>query len=438
MRAELQRHRFAYVWVFACILAAAVIFFANSGPPLMGDYAEWTYHGVLFRDILRGGTLNHVYVLKPYPVPNSITTLGLGILMLVLPWKIAAKLWLLAVACVGLLSVMRIRQAVPDAQDWTLFIVVPGVLFSSVFWFGFINFEIGVFFAIFIAARLLQGKDSSLPLAVLLLLAFFSHMVPFAFSMLLLCTYAYDTKKFRLLLSSLPSLALTAGYFIGRALHGNADAKAGMSASVAYLRPAFFAFKVNSYLKCWGFSNPALTERDSILLRLVGTGLFVFLVVCCLIVAAMGAWAIAACVRNSLKTASPHRFFWVSVSIFVVVALVMPGAAAGLSDPGGRMMQTAIWPAISLLTVRSQRLAALLSFCAITLALADEYLLDKVAVKPPMAGVETGPLPAHLREFAHVYYANCAYYYTAIDSGRRDMPIYPTAMFLPTDDALMR
>ena len=69
----------------------------------LGDYAEWTYHGILFRNVLQGSP-NAAYALKHYPVPNSLTTLGLGLLMLLLPWQLAAKIWLLIGLCLGLVA----------------------------------------------------------------------------------------------------------------------------------------------------------------------------------------------------------------------------------------------------------------------------------------------------------------------------------------------
>ena len=83
------------------LLLFAMLLFGHQGMPVLGDYGEWTYHGVLLRDALRGAPEPH-YFLKHYPVPNSLTTVGMGLLMLSLPWAPAAKVWLCVELVLGL------------------------------------------------------------------------------------------------------------------------------------------------------------------------------------------------------------------------------------------------------------------------------------------------------------------------------------------------
>ena len=92
-------------------VAAAIIILLSSRSPLaLGDYAEWTYHGVLLRNVLQGHP-DAAYQLKHYPVPNSFTTAALGFLMLVFPWQIAAKLWLVMQSLLGLWSAYTLSRA---------------------------------------------------------------------------------------------------------------------------------------------------------------------------------------------------------------------------------------------------------------------------------------------------------------------------------------
>jgi hypothetical protein len=119
--------------------------------------------------------------------------------------------------------------------------------------------------------------------------------------------------------------------------------------------------------------------------------------------------------------------------VFFLASLGMPGAAAGISDPGGRMMQVAVWCGVCLVATKRDWTGALLGCCALVLLGVDIYLLGAVGMRPPVGGATAGPLPARAREFAHVYYADRWSFYAAIEAGKMDEDIYPTAMFLKRD-----
>jgi len=401
--------------------------------PLLGDYSEWTYHGVLLRDWLQGH-LDQGYVLKNYPVPNSLTTVGLGLLMLIMPWKLATKTWLIVEVVLGLFSADQLQRAAGRPQVWRSILMVPAVLLGTAFWFGFENFMFGTYFAMLLCALLFRAVESKWMYGALLTFAFFSHMIPYGFALLVLLLFSAQQGRWRLLLQAVPSGLLCVWYGIGRLTHANADAKAGMESSVAYLTPAFAAFKVNTYLKCWGFVNPASSSTDSVLLRLVGTKLFVVLFALDIVVAIGLAWLLSIAFWRSLRHNEDLRYFWIAVGIFVVVALAMPGAAAGISDPGGRMMQVALWCAVCVIGIRRRWPQLVLGACAVTLLVANGYLFEVVALKPPRIGATTGPLPDRVRQFAHVYYSGRVQYLDEIDTGKRDLKIFPTAMFLQKEE----
>jgi hypothetical protein len=126
----------------------------------------------------------------------------------------------------------------------------------------------------------------------------------------------------------------------------------------------------------------------------------------------------------------PLRFFWLTIGLFFVVGLFMPGTAAGISDPGARMLQVSMWSAVCVLATRRRWIRGTLSWCAITLIVLNFYQMVVVAERPPMNGKADGPLPAELREFDHVEYSAKNGYYDKIDQGRMDPLIFPTAMFI--------
>jgi hypothetical protein len=422
-------YKAALLFVIATLCVAGFLVLKNYSAPLIGDYSEWSYHGLLLRDVLQGHP-DSAYVLKNYPVPNSFTTVVLGLLMLVMPWKAAAMTWLLGEVALGLWAALELLKASGRGQGWQLLLLPPVLLLGLTYWSGFTNFNCGVYFSMLFCALLLRGAASDWLYGTLLLAIFFSHMIPFGFAVLVLGLYAAQERRWRLLWQTVPSFALSIWYFIGLAIHNDPDAKSGMVASVPYGTPAFVAFKINGYLKSWGFVNPAYGEHDSVLLRLVGAKIFTVLFLLNAGVALIMLALLAREAWKAMQGKTKHRFFWGAMAIFYAVALVMPGVMAGVSDPGGRMMRVAASCGLCMVGLRSGWARTLLGGCALGLLLADLYLLGAVSMNPPMTGTTSGPLPARVRQFAHVYYADRWTYGQSIDEGKRDLSIFPTAMFL--------
>ena len=414
----------------AVLLWFALIMLRKPGGPLLGDYPEWTYHGVLLRDVLQGHA-DSGYSLKNYPVPNSLTTIGLGLLMLALPWALAAKIWLLLGAMFGLYAGITLQRATGRVQAWKTLLLTGAIVFGSAFWFGFINFLLGTYLAMLFCALLLRAMESRWMYAALLVLLFFTHMIPFAFALLLFALYAWERKRLRMLWQALPAAALSVWYFAGRTLHSNVDGSTPMTASVPWATPAFVAFKINTLMKSWGFINPCTNADDSVLLRLAGAKGFLLLFAANAALALAVLSLIAAIGFKSVKGRNTQRFFWVGVGLFAAVALVVPGAAAGISDPGGRMLQVALWCAVCVISVERRWLDVVLATSSIALLASNCLLFAAVGMREePLVGSAAGTLPARLREFAHVTYVNTWTCYATINSGRHDVAIYPTAMFV--------
>ena len=414
----------AAVLVFVCVM------FWHAGMPVLGDYGEWAYQGVLLRDVLAGRP-DAAYVLKHYPVPNSLTTAGMGVLMLLLPWKIAAKLWLVVELVLGLVCGYGLNRASSGRDGWVLWVLPGAVLCGLNFWAGFSNFMFGVYLAMLLCAMLLRGVRSRWSYGVVLLLLFFSHMIPFAFGCLVLAAYAWQTGRVKLLWHTVPGLLLTGCYVLGRFVTGgNADGKAGMEASTRWMSGPFFLFKVNTYLKCWGLINPALTSTDSVTVKVLGEGAFAGLMVVDIGVALLVAAALWQSGRRAFRERGADAFLWTAVGLFVVVSFVLPGTALGISDPGGRMLQTAVWTGLVASATGRRWQGPVLAAGSVLLFGANLLLFATVGFRTPVVGATDGRLPRVLRVFAHVYYADRAGYPRDIERGEMDQVIYPTALFL--------
>ena len=242
----------------------------------MTDYANWTYQGVLLARHLQGFA-DASHILKHYPVPNSAATLGVGMLALFLPWMLAAKLWLCVQMAFSFLALRQLASAVnANASVW--FIVPPSAFLGVNWWYGFLNFELGCAWVLLVAAllfrRVQQDSERHWVVGLFLVLAFFTHMISFAFCSLLVVLYAAQTRRWRTLWQLVPAGLLSVWYLAGRYLvAGDADGQAGMVSTVRNYSGAFWAYKGNSFLKSFGFVNP----EGSNLLLAVGRPGFVLL-----------------------------------------------------------------------------------------------------------------------------------------------------------------
>ena len=347
-----------------------------------------------------------------------------------MPWQAAAKIWLLIEVSLGLWCADRLRRSCGDGQSWQVVVVAASALLGINLWYGFTNFQFGTYFAMLFCSLLLQKTQSRWAYGALLVLLFFSHMIPFGFALCLLVLYAMQSGRWHLLWQALPAMLLCLWYFAGRFSHSDVDGTSGMQASVPYGSLLFFGFRINTYLKCWGFVNTVSNFQDSILLRLTGTTTFVLLFALNLLIGIAFLILIARTARKAIAQRSGQSFFWLAVSLFFIVGLIMPGAAAGISDPGGRMLQVAVWCAACVTVSQSQWTGRLLASCSVALMAFSIYQIHVVAERPPMIGSVDGPLPARMRQFGHVAYLDHSTDYDSIDQKQMNVDIYPTAMFL--------
>ena len=131
-----------------CILAATVlvsvllVIFAFEVPPLQ-DYGAWTYQGYVFNRLL--ASAGAPAIIKPWPVPNSISQVLLAMLGVGLS-PIAAAKTLIAGYLLGSTVVMAIASRGNDGRidgAKLLLLLCLGVVHAP-FWIGEINYQIGL------------------------------------------------------------------------------------------------------------------------------------------------------------------------------------------------------------------------------------------------------------------------------------------------------
>ena len=422
--------RAAELFAAGLFLLYAVAVVAHAGGPSLTDYANWTYQGVLLREHLLGH-LDTAHRLKPYPVPNSLTTVGVGLLALVLPWLMAAKLWLAMQLglCFAALRYL-LRAVAAPAVAW---IVVPQAVFLNVnFWYGFMNFELGLAWVMVFAALLLRSqRGERVPVRVLagmLVLVFFTHMIPFCFCVLLLALYAWQTGRWRDVLAAVPAMLLTVWYVLGRFLvAANADGQAGMQETMRNYSAAFWAFKVNSYAKSFGFVNPSGFDQ-----AVLGRWTFYGLLAAEACLGAVVAWGLlrwAMTIRNQ----PGRRFLCLGIASMVPVYLLAPGTMLGISDPGARVLQTGLALALVLCWEGLRGwLQTVAGCCAGALACSGlaMFLLYPGVVLSPGSGAVTSVAGKAAAQFARVPNDDQDYFYRALRDGDLRLKVFPTGMLL--------
>jgi hypothetical protein len=422
----------AGAWFGACLfLFYAAVILAHHQPPSLADSANWTYQGVLLARHLRG-LPDAAHVLKMYPVPNSAGTLGVGMLTLMLPWAWAAKIWLcvqLAVFYAALWALMR-ASGTGDAAWW----IAPQAIFLSVnWWYGFHNFELGLAWVLLLAALLLRRLEDEIlaawPIGAVLVLTFFTHMIPFTFGCLLLLGFAAQTRRWRVLWQALPTALLSTWYLVGRYLMAhNADGQAGMVSPVRDYSTAFWAYKVNSYVKSFGFVNP-VSDAGSVAVTGLGRSLFLALLAANSLLCLLLGWLLLRETRRAYREKSPQRFLWTAALALVPMYLLAPGTALGVSDPGSRLLQTSLALMIVLGCRAGGRLLQCAAVCGCVLSIAGLLLFVRDAYEPESIGTDLG-LPTAVAQFDHVPNHDMDHFYRELDAGNYGLETFPTGMFL--------
>ncbi len=424
--------RFLELYCIALFLLYVLVILVHPTIPSLTDYANWTYQGVLLRDHLRG-LPDPAHALKPYPVPNSAATWGIGLLALRMPWQLAAKLWLAAQLVLALVS-MRVFLRAMHADAGAS--ILGAALFLNLnLWDGFINFQMGMSWVLILAAVLLRKQPESRArqdwiLGALLLFTFFTHMLPFALAGLLVILYCFQTGRFRLLLQLVPSGLLCVWYIAGRYLLGaDVDGQAGMAESVRNYSAAFWAFKANSYLKSLGFVNPTYAGRSA-LAAWVGQGGFLLLLFVNLTLAVALAWCVVAALRTAFSEKKAERFLWVGTVALLPLYLVAPVSLLGVSDPGSRLLQLSLMFGVLLCAATPRKSLTLAKGCALVLMTVGLPMFIYFAYGPEKLGAQASSLPRTVVSFAHVSNHNQDYLVQALTRGDQAEPVFATGIFL--------
>lgn len=331
--------------IFYALCAGIVLVFiwAHRFLPLQ-DYPDWLYHGFAFSQVLKGQPLEF-YQLLTYPVPNSVSTIVLGILNLVLPIEAAGKIFLSAyVALFSIGSLYLINSLEPDKPSPLSYI--PFVfLLSFPFFHGQINylFALGIlFFAIgyLIRRRNNPQKIKLWAIAAFSIVLFFCHATSFAAFVIFTVVFSAfkDKKSWRKYTAAIaPSLILLTIYSINQIGSGfkfvySFDSLFGSAPATFFLvRPFWFL----CYFSPLPTFYPYALAMNTLFLSAVSIINYV--------VAMLFSFVCLYWVVKFLKSRLLYKPLWLTVWFFIIIILISPVSFSVNAFPAQRFLYPAFW-----------------------------------------------------------------------------------------------
>ncbi len=371
------------------------------------------------------------YSLRLYPVPNSLTTLGIGLLATVVSWQWAGKIWILCYFALSGEAVRRLSRAL-DVRSTLLWFLLPGSVFLNLdFWYGHINFEIGMCLLLIMLSLLLKGQRKGWHLNALLVLLYFTHMEACACGMLLQLCFTVQRRSIKHLFPLFPAVALTGWYATARFRAGPSDSPIGMAGQYRYGSFAYVLFKLQSYVKTLGYVNVVSSNGNSFTYVLLGRYIMVSLATLSFIIGIALVFGAFKAVRLDWRLKPQLRYVWVLIGSLLLIGTLAPQSILGTSDPGSRLTLIAACLSMFLIVETAPRFLGIAAFCSLTLCICNLWQFERVAETPEVV-VRSSALPGLLQRYAHVEPATRLQYYRSLERNCFKESIFPTAMFRET------
>lgn len=350
--------------VFAGLAAAMTL---TPYPPLQ-DFLEWAYQGKLLALLVTGADLGSIRI-APYPVPNSMTQVIMGLLSLVLPARLAALVFLLGfLAAASWVARALARRYQPLVAGPLSLVLLVSIFVAAPFWSGYSNYVFSLLlFGIFllIPRERWTGVSTVLVFSVAI---FFTHLTTFASFLLLVGVNAMVRRRiWPVLLGVLPSVLLACWYYValdrGRLDPGVplvGQAQGNILADLA----KFVAYKVYTFAKVGPYHNFVFAAGGDVVVRpaiyWAGVLLNCAYALVLMLMLVLGGWD---AVRRKSVTVVPV----IAGILMALVFLLMPPGRL-VANTGERFMYPALLLLLLFLPLRL-RLAQALGAAAVLLLL---------------------------------------------------------------------
>lgn len=228
-------------------------FLIARSPPMLGtDYWWWIAEAQRIDDLLLGRGCGD-YMLKPYPVPNAMTSAALALAMPAVGWRAAAEGWLAGYLAFLPACAWRLQRATGREDAAPLLFAVVAIGLGALFWSGCANYCLSLGLVMLGAAWFLEDRLTPRRVLWLSLAAFLCHAIGFGF---IAGLALLERRRPAAWLALAPGLLLTGWYMVGRfLLGGDAELPLPHGDNPPFLGAAFVATKLNTVLKLGGLSN---------------------------------------------------------------------------------------------------------------------------------------------------------------------------------------
>jgi hypothetical protein len=424
---RIRQWLYARVGFVAMFALYATVLLAAKNPPAFMDYPDWVYQGVLFHGVLTHSPIPG-YVLKAYPVPNALTTIGIALLNLMMSWQWAGKIWICTYFIFAIFASFRLARVL-RITNYALWLALPGTVFLNLnFWYGHINFEYGVCTILFFLSMLLEPKLYRTGYAWVLVALFFTHMEACACGVLLFLCFCVCGKYWKQLWQSLPAGLLTAWYSIGRLRGGNLDSSGAVSSQYRYASVKFMVFKFASYFKTLGYVNAMGINGVSKTEAILGRPLMLLLAGLSIVMGCVLAILLLCRLFKEIRQQSETRFVWIFTLLLSVIAMLLPQQLLGTSDPGSRLILIAVVVTLFLTGQYKNRATHFFAYASLALCFANLWQFVTIEENLHLIAARRD-LPLAIMEYAHVVPEARLNYYRSLETGTLDRTIFPTALF---------
>ncbi len=412
------------------------------------DYAQWVYSGVILNGKLLGLSLP-AYSCRLYPVPNSLTTVFIAVLLFIFKAGFAAKLLVVLYLSLFAWIVMAVNKHLyPGQHVQKSLIILSTVIISSSFWNGYMNYQLALLiFAGYYLIRL-KGRDSLFITTVFGIAIFFSHAVVFAvfFIYVFYCHFSLRSPD-RRLFALLPPAALTIWYLYENFLRGGGGDGMALTSPINEGLVNLAMYKVYTFLKAGPFQNFILPNKESYLEGSNGIYyLFIFTSAVFLILLFLN-------IAHGLYKKSTGKSRPDGDAVFFAIVflsyLFFPPKLLGVVNLGERLMMIGLMFLLFRVTF-NRRLLSIPVMIAVMFTVYNIVFLsvgDRTGVRPVQSGESQMPETRRLsREFQSLYtvtqhkYLNHrifegADHYRAIDEGDFTKGVFPTGLIVYHSEA---
>lgn len=185
------------------------------------------------------------------PIPNSSVQLLLGLMSVVMPAAVAARVFLLALVAASVVLALALgRRCQPRAPGAFAALLLVAIYFNAAFFNGYTNFQVGMLLlgAWFLLPE--ARRDQVLPIMGFGLALFFTHAMVFIAFGALVGLQALATRRLHAaVLGLMPSAALAAWYVLADA--GGGATEPNGSGGLA----GFLAYKAYTFAKLGPYQN---------------------------------------------------------------------------------------------------------------------------------------------------------------------------------------